>query len=884
MQKCMKNTIWKSWNIVLISAIAFLSLSGFNFSPAQVETEISTVNDSSSVMPIKNMDSQGDFSCAVTLEGGVKCWGSIFGGDWFVVNQNVPVYVQNLRSGIKDVSIGADFVCVLTDSGGVKCWGNNSEGQLGNGTIQYSDTPVDVIDMQSGVEDISSVNHHSCALMTNGDVKCWGDNSEGWLGDGTTFLHLTPVKVIGLSGAPTRLSGTCVIINGGVQCWGNNHLSPEPVNGLTNGVEEINVGTSHSCAILQTGALKCWGGNYYGELGDGTTNNSDIPVDVDFGESIRIHSVAVSKGESEQHTCAITEDGDGYCWGSNSLGQLHVENLLIYKRPMLSFGSVFPSAILVAGGQHTCLADPERFICWGDNHIAQLGNERPFDNPVPTVVEGLSGNVTDVAMGALHTVAIVDGGVKQWGEDPLSVWNEGRPFFSNIPTSVATLENNLKAISAGGSFSCAVTNSGAAKCWGINHLGQLGAGDNYSNPGVVNVAGLSSGIVDIQNGKGGMGNISCALTSAGGVKCWGAGDANGDGTFEEKDTPVNVVGLSSGVKAITLGASHACALLTNGSVKCWGQNFLGQLGNGQTSPSGIPVSVQVITEKATAISAGGYDTCVLTESGRVQCWGPDYGQGEVISNLPPNIRSISVGEAFACALSEGGKVVCWGFNTEGQLGNGDMTPTWYPPTTVKGLDGGVTTMKVGSSHSCAIKNNRLWCWGRNDDGQLGSGEAPYSWAGVNVSWSLNSSTTTISTDGGTLSSSGNQTEFNFLSGTFSNEVNVIQSVPFPINIPANGDQLGIGHAYEIAAVDPSTEQLVQPGHSYTVTIHYLDSEIGPVIENSLALFYWDGVQWRRESTSQINPSTNTISASPDHFSLWAVFGATNRVFLPSVHH
>jgi hypothetical protein len=181
----------------------------------------------------------------------------------------------------------------LTSSGGVKCWGWNSDGQLGDGTRNEQHTPSDVIGLSTGVIAIVAKDHHTCAVLNTGGVKCWGDAGE--LGNGTIDDHLTPVDMIGLSsgiiGLATGASHTCALTNeGGVKCWGDNYygelgdgtsqwsIPPVDVLGLSSGITALTAGMFHTCALTIGGGVKCWGWNQKGQLGDGTRTDRHSPV------------------------------------------------------------------------------------------------------------------------------------------------------------------------------------------------------------------------------------------------------------------------------------------------------------------------------------------------------------------------------------------------------------------------------------------------------------------------------------------------------------------------------------------------------------------------------------------------------------------------------
>jgi alpha-tubulin suppressor-like RCC1 family protein len=283
---------------------------------------------------------------------------------------------------------------------------------------------------------------------------------------------------------------------------------------------------------------------------------------------------------------------------------------------------------------------------------------------------------------------------------------------------VAGLTQDVQALAGGLSHACALTTGGGVKCWGNNQFGQLGTGTLQAQPTPADVAGLGEGMAAVAAGYW----HTCALTAGepgagGGVKCWGRNQHGqlGNGTTADSPVPVDVSGLARGVLAIAAGFYHTCALTTSGAALCWGRNAEGQLGDLTTLDRWTPVGVAGLGSDIKAITSGSAHNCALTTAGGVKCWPERYGP----DGLPGSATALAAGAGHTCVVTSDGGVWCWGANGDGQLGDG-TTGSTSTPVAVQGLAGGAAAVTARQTHTCAVTTGGgVKCWGYNASGQLG---------------------------------------------------------------------------------------------------------------------------------------------------------------------
>ena len=344
----------------------------------------------------------GEHTVAVKNDGTVWTWGANLqgqlglGGEVYTNNSNMPVQAADLRS-IKAIAAGGEHTVALRDDGTVWTWGANWHGQLGlaDGAHYSQDMPAQVMDIRNVIA-VAAGAHHTVALKDDGTVWAWGSNNYGQLGNGA-YIHQSDI--------------------------------PVQVMDLTD-VIAIAAGDSHSVAVKNDGTVWAWGANWYGELGDGTTNESRTPV-----QAVGLDGVtAISAGY--YHTVAVKNDGTAWAWGYNSMGQLGDGTFDNRLMPVQVVGLYEVTAITAGGSYSVALKGDGTVWAWGINWGGQLGDGTYYDSSTPVQVVGISG-VAEVSAGWRHTVAVKnDGTVWTWGYNWYGQLGDGTNADSNFPVQV----------------------------------------------------------------------------------------------------------------------------------------------------------------------------------------------------------------------------------------------------------------------------------------------------------------------------------------------------------------------------------------------------------------------------------------------------------------
>ncbi len=489
---------------------------------------------------------------------------------------------------------------------------------------------------------------HSCALMTDGTVFCWGDSAFGQVGDGTTDRHLSPVQISGLSGVSAVTAGvqtSCALLSDQtITCWGRNDraqtgnqrqdqaLSPVATLDIT-AATAVSSGLDHTCALLSDATVKCWGSNSYAQLGN-ASNGSFRPVSVSISDQdgVRTLTGVTAIASGFYHSCALVRGGTVWCWGWNPFGQVGngTTNNAQYAVAVSGLSGVLA---ISAGDFHNCAVLTVGTVkCWGANFNGQLGSVTSPDTAkslIPVAVPSLSG-VAAISAGGYQTCALLTGKtVSCWGDNTVGQLGDGTTVSSLAPVAVSGL-SNVALLSVSNTSACAVLMDGTLKCWGGNESGQIGDGTTKQrSPPVYTV--FPQSISWSQTLSGGVGDsVALTATASSGLSVTYAGTA--DICTISGSTLTLVATGTCIVTAAQAGTSNYSAAdsvslsfdVTKGTQTIsWSQSLSGAVGGtvslGATATSGLALTYAsdttgVCTVSGTTLSLVSAGTCSITAS------------------------------------------------------------------------------------------------------------------------------------------------------------------------------------------------------------------------------------------------------------------------------
>ncbi len=507
--------------------------------------------------------------CAVMPpERRLLCWGTEYLGEIWVTAPG-PQWVPNLTN-VRKAILGEHHRCALLEDGTVRCWGRNADGELGNGSTLESKVPVAVRNVKGAI-DLAGQSTLSCAVLADGRVTCWGDDHFGLLGEPEAIYPIARehprMRDVRTLDVTAGMACGC-LTNGEVGCWGEQGRetaalgreaaaagAPEPQRaGTAPAVARLALGPNYSCALTSEGNVWCWGANDVGQAGANSSRDMLQPRRIDKLEK----ATQISAGYL--HACARLANGQVLCWGRNGDGQLGAGPNAPQRSPVpLPVVGVTDAAEVSAAGFSCVRHNNGTVSCWGDYDPGN-GDLHPLGSQVPVRVPQVSG-ARAIDVGGLYGCALDPSGALCWQRALYHPPGKAKDAWRRPASRVATAKNATD-IEVRGSV-CLLDARGCVTC-PIRDIGR-------PRPAFEGLCGVT----DLARGEA----LCCILGSTGEVTC-----------AKDGEQPKKVTGLRASLLAV--GENHACALSTNQRVVCWGSNDRGQLGNGTTQTALSPIEVK----------------------------------------------------------------------------------------------------------------------------------------------------------------------------------------------------------------------------------------------------------------------------------------------------
>ncbi|WP_161522234.1 RCC1 domain-containing protein [Bifidobacterium xylocopae] len=698
----------------------------------------------------------GNTSAAVTDDGRLLAWGGNDHGqlgDGTTTDNSTPGQVA-LPGGAnaRRVALGSGYTLALTDDGRLFAWGGNDHGQLGDNSTRDATRPQ-AVDNPAGVGycSLSAGKTHSAAVGIDGQVRGWGGNDKGQLGDGTTTDRPEPADALPPAATIDAVSFDRSAATGGYNAASGRWTGTSPAHAA--GGVDVTV----TWSVARDGRTpKTFPYRYL----DRYTIDFDLggapgraPASQSFDEGEGRHAAWPDPPQWSGHGFAgwFTSDGRPYDFNR----AVNAGTRLTARWDRQSF-SVTPASGPAAGDRRVDLTGPGapgvRFTrtaggagfslalgsdgniyAWGKNDKGQLGDGTTTDRPTPVRVHAPAGvTFTALAAGASHAIAVgSDGKAYAWGIN-YGQLGDGSDINRPLPVTFQTPAGvSVTQVAAGFYHSLALGDDGKIYAAGFNGSGQLGAGDTATRKTPVAVAAPAGRrFVDIGAGK----FHSLAITDQGRAYAWGANGKGQLGTTGGATSSPQAVAMPANVAfaQITAGDDYSAAVSDTGALYTWGGNASGQLGDGTTTDKTGPTKISLPGDPAVqAIAAGGSHMIALTDDGTLYTWGANtggqLGDGTTTGTASPQRLNLpggatgagpGAGSAHSLATDSSGQVYTWGANAGGQLGDGTTTGRTRPGNTDQPTVN-VHDLKLGGTPVTGLVRDSPGHWhgltGRHDD-------------------------------------------------------------------------------------------------------------------------------------------------------------------------
>ncbi len=535
----------------------------------------------------KNVNAGHSYTVAIKNDGTLWAWGNNSNGQLGIgtsESTSVPTQEITKAEDWKNVSAGKWHIVALKNDGTLWAWGYNSYGKLGDGTITNRSVPTQENTEAADWNYISAGSDHTISIKNDGTLWAWGYNGFGQIGDGTTT---------------TRYIST-----------------QESTDALD--WRYISTGGSHTVALKSDGTLWVWGKNDVGQLGNGSSTKRDVLSPIQENSNTK-NWMCISTGES--HTVALKSDGTLWVWGSNTYGELGDGTSIQRQVPVQEVTKATDWRNVYAGRRHTVAIKYDGTLwAWGWNYYGQIGDGTTENKLVPTQEITGATDWGSADAGYSYTTAIKnDGTLWTWGNNSSGEFGDGTTENKSVPTQEITKATDWKNICTGNFHTVAIKNNGTLWAWGFNLFGLLGDGTtkNKSIPtqevtGAADWSNISAGV-----------NHTTAIKTDGTLWSWGSSYYGqlGDGTTENKSVPIQEVTGAADWNKISAKSGHTVAIKYDGTLWSWGSNMSGKLGDGTTENKSVPTQEVTGAADWNRISAGSTHTIAIKNDNSLWGWG-----------------------------------------------------------------------------------------------------------------------------------------------------------------------------------------------------------------------------------------------------------------------